>query len=820
MIKIYLTVAWRHLLKAKGYSLINLLGLTVGLGACLLIFRISTYEFSFDRFHPNGERIYRGVTKRLSPGTPDWAYANTISSHASHAIRDEYSGVEQIANFYSYSVAVTVPAAQRRTPVTLEAGDKCDMIITEPSWFAIFRYQWLAGSPSTALKDPFKVVLTGSRVKALFGDIPVATAIGRKLIYDDSLMLTVSGVVADWNRPTDLHFTDFISYPTIGASLLRHHVGFDDPAKDSWSERTYAQTYILLRNGTTPADFDRYTAGMVASKAPKSALDEKLTIGLQPLSDLHFDAKYTDTYSRQVHRPTLYVMMGIAVFILALAIINFINLATAQALARTKEVGTRKILGSSRRGIIGQYLIETAILLVFALLLSPLLIYAAFRVLPQFIPPEFGPGELLTPASLCFTFITVIVILLLAGAYPAYILSGISPVRSLKGDTLIGDIRRQWLRQGLIVFQFTISLFFIFSTVVVGRQLHSLLHKDLGVNQTGVINIDLRHINPNRHYPERNKKVLVNAVQALQGVQQVSLDLFAPTVKDKRAVVLTDVLSKAQMQIPIRMGDEQYVPVYGLKIIAGRNIQMQSIDTATEFLLSEKATSALGYANPESALGRILTISGSWTGPVVGILADFNSQSLLDPIQPVSIMAITWSPFEMSVKLDATNHGVMANIEKAFKQVYPTEPFEYTVFKDEIVKFYSEEQRLSTLINAATSISIFLSCMGLFGLAAFTAGRRTKEIGIRKVLGATVVGVSILLIRQFLVLVVISFLLAAPIGWYFMHHWLQDYPNRIQISWWMFGAAGSSTIMLALLTVAFHAIRAAMANPVTALRNE
>ncbi len=243
------------------------------------------FRLGFDRFHPNCDRIYRGVTKRWYSGDPDWSYGEALSSHASHAIRDGYTGIEQIANFYSYSVAVTVPATKDRTPVKLTPGKKYDMIITDPSWFAIFHYQWLAGSPATALNDPFKVVLTAARARAFFGETPAATILGRKLVYDDSLTLTVSGIVSDWGQPTDLHFTDFIA------------------------------------------------GRMIATQAPKEEVGDKLTVGLQPLADLHFDARYSDLYSRKVHRPTLYAMAGVAVFILLLAIINFINLSTAQALA-------------------------------------------------------------------------------------------------------------------------------------------------------------------------------------------------------------------------------------------------------------------------------------------------------------------------------------------------------------------------------------------------------------------------------------------------------------------------------------------------------
>ena len=821
MQKTYFRFAWRHLARARGFSFINVLGLAVGLSACLFIFQICIYEFSFDRFHPNGDRIYRGVTKRLYSGDADWSYDQAISSHAAHAIRDEYSGIEQIANFYSYSVAVTVPAPKGRTPVKLVPGKQYDMIITDPSWFAIFHYQWLAGSPATALNDPFTVVLTAARAKAFFGDVPAATLIGRKLIYDDSLTLTVSGIVSDWDRPTDLHFTDFISFSTVGASFLRHHKGFDDPAKDDWGERTYAQTYILLRKGQTPADFEAFTTHLIATHVPKQQIgDDKLVITLQPLADLHFDARYGDFYSRKAHRPTLYAIAGVAVFILLLAIINFINLSAALALARAKEVGTRKILGSGRRGIVIQFVTETSLILLLALALSPFLITLGLTCLKEFIPPDFGLHVFLTPGSLGSVLVVFAVTLLLAGGYPAYILSGFSPALSLKGQATAGANGRQYLRQFLIVFQFTISLSFIIATIVVGRQLHFLLHKDLGVNQAGIINVDLDGINPNLHYSDENKQVLATAVSHLQGVQQVSLNLLAPTQKGERGFMLKDLSTKTQLNLPTRMGDEQYVSIYGLKIIAGRNIRVQNVDTSTEFLLSEKAAGAFGYTKPQMAIGRTMTVGGRWTGPVVGIVADFSSQSLIDPIKPVYIMATAFSPWELTVKLDPANRAVIPNIEKAFKTVYPTELFRYSVFKDEIVKFYAEEQRLSTLINTAMAIAIFISCMGLFGLAAFTAGRRTKEISIRKVLGATVPGIIALLTRQFLKLVVIAFVISVPIAWYCMNKWLLDYANRIAIAWWMFAIAGFAAVVLTLLTVGFHTLRAAIANPVNALRNE
>jgi len=816
MLKNHLRVSWRHLTKAKGYSLINVLGLTIGLSACITLFQICHYEFGFDRFHPNADRIYRAVSKRHGAGNTDWRSIGMISMGASHTIRDQYPGIENIANFYSYNVAVTVPASG----VKIEAGKEYNMIITDSSWFSIFQYRWLAGTPSA---EPFTVVLTANKARQYFGRLAADQYIGKKLVYDDSLTVTVTGIVQDWTQPTDLHFTDFISFSTQGASFLRYHTGFDNPTKpDNWSERTYAQTYLLLKKGVTPASFDKFAAGMLASKGPKQTPEDKLLITVQRLADLHFDAQYDDFYARKAHRPTLYVMTGIAVFILLLAIINFINLSTAQSLARAREVGTRKILGSGRRGIVAQFLTETALLVLAALTLSPLILILLFRLFPQFIPPGLHANSLLDPTNLGFALSAGVITLLLAGGYPALVIAGFSPTSSLKGEAPLKGSGRQWLRQSLIVFQFSLSLVFIVATVVVGRQLHFMLHKDLGVNQAGIVNIDLNHINPNLHYGEKDKTLLAARVRQLPGVRMAGLDMLNPTQKEARGFPLKDLSSGTQLSPDTRLGDENYVGIYGLNLIAGRNIRMPKFDTATEFLLSEKAAAEFGYAKPEDAIGRKMTVGGMWTGPVVGIFADFNSRSLHDPIVPVFLMTVTFPAFELSVRLDRDqpSPAVMAGIQKTFKSIYPTEAFNYTLFKDDVAALYSEEQRLSTLINAAMTISILIACMGLFGLAAFTAGRRTKEIGIRKVLGASITGIVTLLTRQFLKPVAIAFLIATPIAWWLMTKWLTDYPNRIALGWWMFALAGAAAMILALLTGGFHALKAAVANPVTALRSE
>jgi putative ABC transport system permease protein len=822
----YFKTGVRRLTKDKLYTFVNTIGLTIGISACLLIWMMAHYELSFDRFHPDRDRIYRAVSRRTFPGMSDWLPLGNISFGAAHAIQKSYPGLDQIASFYSYNVGVAVPAARvHQTPVKFRPDENWDMIVAEPAWFSLFHYNWLAGSPATALNTPYKVVLTAGKAQKYFGSIPFAQMLGKQLIYDDSLPLTVSGIVEDWHQNTDLAFTDFISFQTIGVSFLRNHIGFDDPNQpDSWGERTYAQTFVKLKQGVSPSSFDPFIAGVVKSAAP-GFNGGKLQMNLQPLTDLHFDARYWDLYSRKTHLPTLYILMGVAIFLLILAVINFINLSTAQAFARAREIGTRKVLGSGRAGIITQFLTETALMVATAIAFSPFVVWLVFRAFPEFIPPGLAYSELWSGTTLLFLAGTAIVSLLLAGLYPALVLSGLAPALSLKGRITESASRLPRLRQSLTVFQFGIALFFIVATLVVGRQLRYMLHKDLGIRQENIVNIDMWGLNPNL-YSDGDRFRLADKIRRIPGVEEVSLNRFSAAAAGDLSGMIKDLTSGIQLALPSRFGDEHYVPIYGLKIIAGRNMQVPKVDTGTEILLSEKAAIELGYRRPEDAIGHRM-VAGWLTGPVVGILADYYSESLRQPLKPIYIFATGKDPKDLSVRLTATdgsgrppNPGTLAALQKAFKEVFPTEDYNYSLFKDEIANQYAEEQRTSTIINVAMGIMILLSCMGLFGLAAFTAGRRTKEIGIRKVLGAGIPGIITLLARQFLGLVMIAFLIAAPIAWYFLHKWLLAYANRIAIQWWEFGLAGVGAIAAALLTVGYHSIRAALVNPVDSLRSE
>jgi putative ABC transport system permease protein len=837
MLKNYMQIAWRHLFNNRIYTIINILGLAIGISACLVIFLISSFELSYDKFHPDKERIFRLVSSYQEPGDYEPFYPNNISHAASHIIRDEYSGIDQLANFYSYHAQVTVPRRGRNmksAEFQIEQGNRWDIIITEPQYFSIFQYKWLAGTPTSSLSQPFHVVLAESKARKYFGSIPMDQILGKELIYDDSLHLRVSGIVKDWDKNTDLNFKDFISYSTIEMSFLKSVGGFDNPSRpDSWGERSYAQTYIMLKKGVEAASFKAWASTMIRNRRPINMKGEKVNIDLQPISTLHFESKYfSDKYSRQVHLPTIYALIGISAFILIIAMINFINLSTALSVRRSKEIGIRKVLGSYRIGIVLQFLTETFIVVLFAVILSILFANLVLHGFLEFIPPGLGPAELIKSNTLIFLTIVTVITSLLAGIYPARILSSYTPALSLKGQTSGALHQKHYLRKLLILFQFTISLFFIIATIIIGRQIHYMLNKDLGFTKDAILNISINGINPNLHYTPAERELFVEKVRKLAGVSMVSLNYGPVALNWDPSSKLKDIETGNQLALSCRFADENFVALYGLKIIAGRNIRVPQSDSLTEFLVNVTCTKELGFRRPEYAIGHMMgayvSSHGIATGPIVGILAEFNSQSLLKPISALFIAATRNDAFmgTVSVKLAASEDessqykATLTKIEKAWKEIYPTEKFKYTFFDEDIARFYGEEQKNSKIMNAAMVIAIFISCMGLFGLSTFTAEQRTREISIRKVLGATVSRIIIMLSKQFLKLVFVSIIIASPFAWYLMHQWLQGFAFRIEISWWIFVLAGLGAALIALITVSFQAIKAAIANPVKSLKIE
>ncbi|GAB3995479.1 ABC transporter permease [Spirosoma daeguense] len=812
MLRNYLKTSFRSLAKNKVSTLINLFGLTLGVTACLAIYLITSYELRYDTFHTDSERIYRLVGESQYDKNTEKHPVGFVPNAVPEALRKEISGLETVAAFHNISSDVLIPNGKEK-PIRIEGKKHSEIVVAEPQFFQIFNYNWVAGNSKTALNEPFNVVLSEQKARLYFGDLPLDKMLGKQVIYQDSVRVTVTGIVKAWANPSDLVFTDFISFATIRASQLKNGINLDQ-WDDIWSA---SQAFVKLPKGKNP---EQYTAQFQQFSKNHYPKEFKFSPALQPLSDLHFNESYQDNYARKAHLPTLYGLMAVAGFILLIASINFINLSTAQSVQRAKETGIRKVMGSSRGGLIAQFLSETTFLTAIAILLSLLLvkpILAAFHSLM----PEGLTFDLFSLQTMLFLLAVLLTTSLLSGFYPSWMLSAYTPALSLKGQAALTGGQKGHFRKVLIVFQFTVSLVFIIGTLMVSRQLSFMRDKDLGFSTNAIISIR----------PPWNDKgngpVLAQKIKQLAGVEGVTMEWFPPMGEShmvtkfkyqppKKSVIELDVSAK--------VGDENFVPLYKVRLLAGRNFVKS--DSLRELLINATYAKALGFNKPADALNKILEWDKGKKIPIVGVVADFHEQSFHEKISPAFIGYMPRQARNIGVKLSTQGKGVadmkttIASIEQQWNSLFPDNTFEYKFLDDSIAKLYEKEQKTGQLVNAATIVAILISCMGLFGLALFTAEQRTKEIGVRKVLGASVSSIVVLLSKDFLKLVVIALIIASPIAWWAMNQWLKDFAYKVDIAWWVFALAGLLSVGIALVTVSFQSIRAALVNPVKSLRSE
>lgn len=513
--------------------------------------------------------------------------------------------------------------------------------------------------------------------------------------------------------------------------------------------------------------------------------------------------------------------MGIAAFILLLATINFVNLSTALSIRRSKEIGMRKILGGSKKSIAGQFLMETFILTSAATLVALLAIKPMLYAFRTFIPREVN-DDLLNAATGWFLLLLLLFTTLLAGFYPANVLSAYAPVLSLKGPGAHKGQGKWWLRRGLIVFQFAISLIFIISATIISRQVNYMRSGDLGFNTDAVVTLQNE---PRNDAPDVT--LVAQKIRQLPGVQKVSLQSFDPLSPYQAGFGMT-YKGKTEIQVDaaVQVADSNFISLYDIHLLAGRNFREGAKrDSIKEFVVNESLTKSLGFSEPAKALGQPLYL-GVNAIPIVGVVADFHENSYRQPIRPLALFDIPGAERCFAVKLAAKGKSLasvkatLQQMEQIWKRIYPTIPFKYAFLDESIAAMYSNEQKTATLMNVATAVSIAISCMGLFGLSLFTAGQRKKEISIRKVLGASVSSITSLLTRDFLALISISLIIASPIAWYITHRWLQDYLYRAPVNIWIFLFSGGLALALGLLTISVQSIRAATANPVESLRAE
>ncbi len=794
MLKNYLKTAYRNILKNKVYAIINVAGLSIGMTCCIFIFMYVHHELSHDKFHEKKERIFRLV--RMFENKNGENLVGVTSPPYADALANDYPGL--------------IAEATRFLPNDGLVTYKENSFVEEKFCFAdenfleVFTFPLALGNPETALSGKNSVVITKKMAKKYFGD---EDPMGKVLEFEKRDQFTVTGILADVPEYSHIDF-DFIA-------SLKVYENFDY-FSNWWANSLH--TYVLLPENVKPATLQSQLPDFI-NKYMGEDLREKGTQirpKLQPLSAIYFqDNMMFDRGVKHGNITFVYIFAMVALFILVIACINFMNMATAQSAKRSLEVGVRKTLGALRQSLVLQFITESIGLAFIAMLVAIVLVGALQPYFNNLVEASlfwtFGGGTSILIFLLIVTFVG-----LLAGSYPALVLSAFRPVVALKGKSKSGR-QAVWLRKGLVVFQFFISIVLIVATLVVGQQTEFVRNKTLGYDKEHmlVVSVNNQEIENNREQfkEQLRQKSQILSVSGMSGEPGGFHDLYAFKIENHEEEVhdLRTVFT-----------DYDYVKTFGLNIIAGRDFSRDfTTDTQEAVIINEAATRFLGWT-PEEALGKEITnkFRDSIPHKVVGVIEDFHFASLHNTIDPMAI-SIGNDQRVIAIKLAAGNmQEAVATVEDTWQQASAQYPFAYNFLDEEYDNLYKAEQKQGMLFRLFAGLAIFIACLGLFGLVTFTAEQRTKEIGIRKVLGASVPGLVHLLSKEFTILVLVALVAAVPVAWWAMERWLSNFAYRIDVGIWIFIVAGIIALAIAWLTVGYQSIRAALANPVESLKDE
>lgn len=807
MIRNYLKIALRNLLKNKAYSFINIAGLALGLTCCLLITMYVVDELSYDHFHENADQIYR-LDSDIKFGGHDFSLA-VVSPMVGPAMVEELPSVKYSVRFRSRGSFLV-----RKGDQTLKEEN---VIYADSTLFDIFSFPLIAGNPKTALVDPTSVVITESTARKYFGKTEV---LGETLNFDNRTDYKITGVMKDIPRNSHIRFDFFLAM-----------TGLEESRELTWVSNNF-NTYILVDKGTDiknlgvqlQALVDRNVDVQMQQIMQRSLEDLKksgdfLRYQLMPMTDIHLHSNRTAELSPNSSVQYVYMFSGIAFFVLLIACINFMNLATARSAGRAREVGIRKVMGSLKSSLIGQFLTES---LLMTLLAFGLAMLGAWLLLPWF--NQLADKQISFSSFMNFSFLPVLLLFviitgLLAGSYPAFFLSSFQPIKVLKGTTG-GSAKSGWLRSSLVVFQFITSVLLIIGTIVIYRQLNYIQNKQLGFNKEQVLILQDAYalgdqVGAFKQDVLRESGVVSGTVSGYLPVPSNRSDtpyFPTPTIDPDKAV------SSQVWRV-----DEDYVPTMGMEIMEGRNFSRDFPSDSTAVIMNEAAAKLFNFENPIGE--KIYTLrdfndTEVLSYDVVGVVKDFNFESLRENISPL-LLFIGRSTSSISFRINTNDvPGLVSRIESKWRAMGPGQPFNYEFMDEAFDQMYRTEQRVGNIFISFAILAIFIACLGLFGLSAFMAEQRTKEIGIRKVLGASIGNIVTMLSKDFLRLVLIAAVIAFPVAWWGMNKWLEDFAYRTSISWWIFALAGAVAVLIALATVSFQAMRAAVTNPVESLRNE
>jgi len=813
MFRNYLKIAWRNLTRNKSYAAINITGLAVGIAVCMVIFIIIQFQTSFDTFHAKKDRIYRMLTEFQYENGGNISYKTAIPFPMPVGLKTSFPQIEQVAPIFS-SHDDQLLIVDNKGNTEKDFKEQHGVFYMDPSFFKIFDFPLLAGSYAS-LKDPNNVLLTKEIAEKYFGDWK--TAIGRTIklqmggyMFEHGVdVLKVSGILATIPANTDFQLKVVVSYGTgfTGDYLSK---------SNDWDGNVAGfGCYILLPQNISIDNFNQQLRAYSHKVESPGNTDRHF---IQPLNAVHYDTRVGNYSNQTISHQLLNVLWLIAAFILLIACVNFVNLSTAQAVNRAKEVGVRKVLGSSKSQLQIQFIVETFLIVIGAVTLASFITIFALPSVGRLLELSLVFNIFSDSAIILFLLAVTIVVTALAGFYPSIVLSRFNPVNALKSK-LTSNTQGISLRRGLVVFQFIIAQALIIGTLIIVKQMDYFMNQPLGFDKDAIVNVPFRvdSLRISRLNYLKKQLMSVNGVQAVTYSSNTPVengtDLWS-IIKYNHAVKQTD------FQVITKFADDGYVPTYKLPLIAGRN--MYPSDTTGEFLVNESLVKSLGLKRPEDILNKPMT---TWhdqiKGTVVGVLKDFNNRSFRNDLAPLLITTDVAMYNQVGIKLATANMpSTMQSVKKIFDKTFPDFVYEYKFLDEKIGSFYKQENQLSQLYKIFAAIAIFLSCLGLYGLASFMAVQRIKEVGIRKVLGASAGNIVYLFSKEFIILITIAFAIATPIAWYYMHQWLQDYVYRINISWWLFAAGGLASIIIALATISFQAIKAAIANPVKSLRNE
>lgn len=795
MFKNYFKIAWRSLLKRKGFAFINIIGLSLGFGCSILVFLFVQHHLKFDDFHKNSDRIYRVNTEEHRDIID---YEAAVPPGFSNAFKQDYDYAELVAKSAerdNFLFTINNQSAEKQF--------KADVAFIETDFFKIFNYPLIDGSNSAPISEPNTAMITQQMAKTMFGE---ENPINKTFVLENAETIRVTAILKDLPKTTLTQAQVFISFETLKA-----YDGF--MSSESWGGINSAlHCYVLMRPNQNIAEIEDVLKGYVEKYRPNSRNVHHYE--LQALADVHFDSKY----SGGVDPKTLWIFSLIGLFILIVASINFINISTAQSTYRSKEVGVRKVLGSYKSQLFWQFMAETSIISLFALALGTVFSLLALPSFNSTFNLDLSFKGLLDLQFLGFVLALLTLVTLLSGSYPGVLLARIAPVLALKRKVSQKDAGGYFTRKALVVTQFVISIVLIIGSIIVGKQLKYAITSDLGFEKDGIVMVEI----PDEIEPVKLKG-LKERIGQNSGVEEITACFASPGAGDNSwgtSVVYNNRPEAEEFNLQVKAGDKNYLTAFNLQLLAGRNFYEK--DTVDEVLVNHNFVRKVGLSNPNDIIGKQVNINGGlMRGNIVGVVADFHDENFRENISPIFITPHPELYSELAIKINLdTAKNTLQHIENEWSAVFTDYIFEYSFLDDRVAELYETEQRFLALIGVFSGLAIFIGCLGIYGLILFFVIQKTKEIGIRKVLGGTVSHVVGMVMQDFFKLIAIAGVIATPIAWYFMNRWLENFQYRTAMSWWIFVLAVAIVMVITLLTISYQAIKAAVANPVKSLRTE